>query len=360
MRDNFFIAWARPASAPRSRDSDSRAEETSSTIRAAFIIKARSPARLSSSPVCGAKSDSSWAAARTKSASAWARSANAFNASSDVRAADHSPYSIATVWASPFSPPKPSSKARWVAVSNRPRSSCWPCTSNSESPNSFSRPTPTAWSLMKARLRPSPAKVRRNTISPLVSMSWSRNNAQAPCAFSGSNTAVAEPWFAPARTAARPLEPVGPPTASPSESSKMDLPAPVSPVSTFRPGANSSSACSISTMSRIVSAASTLRLFESLEHFVESLTDPGTLVFLGLQIAALENVKGVAIPARAGIVVPQHGGGRLRLAVQAQAVIGFADALQGFGDLGRGLVLVDHGAETVDGADIVALVQVIA
>ena len=253
MRDSFFIACARPVSAPRSPDSDSSALLTSSAMREAFCISDRSPASFSSSPGCGSKSDSSVAAARTNSASAWARSASAFNSSSVARAADNSPNSAATVWASPFRPPKPSSSRRCVAVSNRPRSSCWPCTSSSRPPRSFSRPTPTASSLTKARLRPSAAKVRRITISSPAGMSWSASRVRAGCFFSGSNTAVALPCAAPARTEARPR----PPTARPSESSRMDLPAPVSPVSTFRPGANSSAACSIRTMSRMVSVEST-------------------------------------------------------------------------------------------------------
>ncbi len=159
MRLNFFSACASPVSAPRSPDRLSSAEETSSTMRAAFCIRARWPASLSSSPAWGSKSDNSCAAARTKSASICARSASALRPASASRAAASSPCSAATIWASPFRPPNPSSRARWVAVSNRPRSSCWPWTSSSKPPRSFSRPTPTASSLMKARLRPSAARV---------------------------------------------------------------------------------------------------------------------------------------------------------------------------------------------------------
>jgi len=46
------------------------------------------------------------------------------------------------------------------------------------------------------------------------------------------------------------------PSASPSESSRIDLPAPVSPVSTPRPGSNSSSSRSISTTSLMTSCLS--------------------------------------------------------------------------------------------------------
>ncbi len=55
-------------------------------------------------------------------------------------------------------------------------------------------------------------------------------------------TAVADPLrlHRAGRTAARP--PPRPPAARPSASRRMDLPAPVSPVSTLRPGANSSAA----------------------------------------------------------------------------------------------------------------------
>src|SRR5471030_3303395 len=106
----------------------------------------------------------------------------------------------------------------------------------------------------------------------------------------------------------------------------MDLPAPVSPVSTLRPGANSSAACSIRTMSRMVSAVSTsgpapeafsrkMRPTLESENAVESLTDPGAFVFHGLEIAALQDVVGILVPGRAGIIGAQHGGGGLRLIV---------------------------------------------
>src|SRR2546421_12473518 len=98
----------------------------------------------------------------------------------------------------------------------------------------------------------------------------------------------------------------------------MDLPAPVSPVSTFMPGANSSAACSIKTMSRMVSAASTPACLPNLENLMESLTDPGASVFHWFQVAALEDVVGVLVPARTRIVPSQHGGGGLGFAVQAQ------------------------------------------
>src|SRR5580658_6786972 len=132
----------------------------------------------------------------------------------------------------------------------------------------------------------------------------------------GSKMAVALPCAAPGRTVARPRLP----TASPSESSRMDFPAPVSPVRTLRPGANSSAACSISTMSRTVRAAS---IYENpnLENPVESLADPGAFVFLGTKVAALQYVIGVRVPLAAGIIGAQHGGGGLGFAVQAERVI---------------------------------------
>src|SRR5580704_17093029 len=128
--------------------------------------------------------------------------------------------------------------------------------------------------------------------------------------------AVADPCAAPGRTPARPR----PPTAKPSESSRMDLPAPVSPVRTLRPGANSSAACSIRTMSRTVSAAS--KAGPESKHLMESFIYPRLLVSLGQEIAPFQDVIGILVPDGAGIIGAQHGGGGLRLAVQPEGIIG--------------------------------------
>src|SRR5690348_15125443 len=238
---------------------------------------------------------------------------------------------------------------RCVETSNRPRSSAWPCTSTSIEPTSRRKVTPTGSSLTKARVLPSAASVRRRTISLSTGIDCSASSACTPLRVEGSNTAVAEPCAAPGRTEARPR----PPAANPKASSRIDLPAPVSPVRTFKPDANSSAAASIKTMSRTVSAASIDRSFESL---AQDSGYPRALVNLGLQVTALQEFVGVLVPGAAGIVVAEHGGGGFRFVVYAQRIIGFGQALEGFGDLRGLLILLHHRAEAVDGADIVAFV----
>src|ERR1700749_1246777 len=147
--------------------------------------------------------------------------------------------------------------------------------------------------------------------------------------------AVADPWLAPGRTPARPRAPM----VSPSESSRMDLPAPVSPVSTFSPGANSSAALSIRTMSRTVRAAS---IGDSLENLRESFADPGAFVFYRFHMVALQEIISVPVPLAARIVGAQNGGRRLGFVVDAERVIGLGQALQRLGDLRGALVLEHH------------------
>src|SRR5579864_4672061 len=242
---------------------------------------------------------------------------------------------------------------RWVETSNKPRSSAWPCTSTRIAPTSRRKATPTGSSLTKARVRPSAASVRRRTISLSTAMDCSARSAWAPLRADGSKTAVAEPWAAPGRTDARPR----PPAANPKASRRIDLPAPVSPVRTFRPGANSSAAASIKTMSRTVSAASIDRPFESL---AQDSGYPRALVNLRLQMMPLQELVGVLVPGAAGIIVAQHGGRGFRFAVDTQRIVGLGQTLQGFGDLRGLLILLDDRAKAVDGADIIALVEVVA
>ena len=105
-------------------------------------------------------------------------------------------------------------------------------------------------SLTNARVRPSAPCTRRRMIVPSSSMALSRKIARAGCVGSGSKTATTWPCSQPARTS--PPSPRAP-NASERESRRMDLPAPVSPVSTKRPDAKSISSLSIRTMSRIES-----------------------------------------------------------------------------------------------------------
>src|SRR5882724_3133293 len=140
----------------------------------------------------------------------------------------------------------------------------------------------------------------------------------------------------------------------------MDLPAPVSPVSTARPRGNSISSRSIRTMSRIERRASMRDQFLAETQFLEGPGNIGTLVLARLETAGLYKIIGVLVPAAVGKIVPKHGSGGLRLADNADRHIGLGEPGQRFLDMPRGLILGDHGLETVDGGGVVALVHVIA
>src|SRR3989440_10771333 len=103
----------------------------------------------------------------------------------------------------------------------------------------------------------------------------------------------------------------------------MDLPAPVSPVSTARPRENSISSRSIRTMSRIERRASMRDLFLAETQFLEGPGDVGTLVLARLETAGLYKIISVLVPAAVREIVSQHRGGGLRLAAHADRPIGF-------------------------------------
>src|SRR5260370_42631325 len=94
----------------------------------------------------------------------------------------------------------------------------------------------------------------------------------------------------------------------------MDLPAPVSPVSTARPRENSISSRSIRTMSRIERRASMRVQFLTETQFLEGPGAIGTLVLARLETAGLYKIIGVFVPVAFGKIVPEHGSGGLRLA----------------------------------------------
>src|SRR5258705_181021 len=151
-------------------------------------------------------------------------------------------------------------------------------------------------------------------------------------------------------------------------SSRMDLPARVSPVSTARPRENSISSRSIRTMSRIDRRASMRSKFLTATyigqgtetHLLEGPGNIGTLVLARLETAGLYKIIGVLVPAAVGKIVPEHGGCGLRLADDADRHIGLGQPGQRFLDMPRGLVLGDHGLEAVDCGGVVALFHVIA
>ena len=131
--------------------------------------------------------------------------------------------------------PNASSNAAWLAGSAKPICSCWPCTSTSSEDARRSSATPTGWSLMNARVRPSLASTRRSTTSPSASRPCSESSGVSGCPAGGAKQAVTLAWSAPART--NPASALAP-SARPRLSSRIDLPAPVSPVSTVSPGPN--------------------------------------------------------------------------------------------------------------------------
>src|SRR5260370_27082885 len=271
-----------------------------------------------------------------------------------VRRASQSCSSAATSFSRPA---KASSNCRWVEASTSARSSCWPWISTSAAPTDLRVCTLIAWSLMKARVRPSASCTRRRIISPSSSRPLAARIAVAGWPFGTSNTAVIWPWSAPWRT--RPASP-RPPSASAKASSRMDLPAPVSPVSTARPRENSISSRSIRTMSRIERRASMRDLFLAEAQFLEGPGNVGTLVLARLETAGLYKIIGVLVPAAVRKIVSQHRGGGLRLADDADRHIGFGQPGQRLLDMPGGLILGDHGLEAVDGGGVVALFHVIA
>src|ERR1700731_1235454 len=210
---------------------------------------------------------------------------------------------------------------------------------------------------MKARVRPSANCTRRRIISPVSSSPLSLSITAAGWPFGTSNTAVTWPCSAPCRT--RPASP-RPPSASANASRRMDLPAPVSPVSTASPRENSISSRSIRTMSRIERRASMRNKFLTETQFLEGLGNIGALILARLETAGPYKIIGVLVPGTVGKIMPEHGGGGLCLADDADRHIGLGEPGQRFLDMPRGLVLGHHGLEAVDGGGVVALFHVIA
>src|SRR5947199_10756727 len=87
----------------------------------------------------------------------------------------------------------------------------------------------------------------------------------------------------------------------------MDLPAPVSPVSTARPRENSISSRSIRTMSRIDRRASMKHQFLAETQLLEGPGNVGTRILARLETAGLYKIIGVLLPAAARHTVPKYG-----------------------------------------------------
>src|SRR5258706_7629425 len=198
---------------------------------------------------------------------------------------------------------------------------------------------------MKARVRPSASCTRRRIISRdssefVSSSALSLRINEAGWSFGTASTGVTCPCSAPWRT--RPESP-RPPSASAKASSRMDLPAPVSPVSTARPRENSISSRSIRTMSRIERRASMGDQFLAKTQFLEGPGDVGTLILARLETAGLYKIIGVLVPAAVGKIVPEHGGGGFRLADHAGRHISLGQTGQRFLDISRGLIIGEPG-----------------
>src|SRR3954447_23179044 len=215
---------------------------------------------------------------------------------------------------------------------------------------------------MKARVRPSASCTRRRIISQESAALRSSSPLSDRMAVTGwprgtSKTAVTWPCSRPWRT--RPASP-RPPSASAKASRRIDLPAPVSPVSTARPRENSISSRSIRTMSRIDRRASMRSEFLAEAQFLESPGNIGPLILARLETTGLYKIIRVLVPAAVGKVVPKHGRRRFRLSDDPDRHIRFGQPGQRFLDVPRGLILRDHGLEAVDRGGVVVLVHVIA
>src|SRR3954464_15992160 len=139
----------------------------------------------------------------------------------------------------------------------------------------------------------------------------------------------------------------------------MDLPAPVSPVSTARPRENSISSRSIRTMSRIDRRASMPEKFLTETQLLEGPGNIGTLILARLETAGLYKIIGVLVPAGVRKIVPEHGGGGLRLPDDADRQIAFGKPEQRLLDVASGLVARHHGLVAVDRGGEVALFHVV-
>src|SRR5216684_4790531 len=144
--------------------------------------------------------------------------------------------------------------ARWVCASSRPTCSCWPEMSRSPRVACPSCAAVASDPLTQARLRPSRCTVRRTTISAPAAGSPSADSRASVAAGSrGRNSAWTSASSAPVRTASACARP---PSTRCSASTRMLLPAPVSPVSTLNPGAKCASSSSMMAKARTRSSSS--------------------------------------------------------------------------------------------------------
>src|SRR5262249_31680767 len=96
-------------------------------------------------------------------------------------------------------------------------------------------------------------------------------------------------------------------------------------------------------------------LVPSETDLLEGPADPGPLILAGFNTAGFYKLIGVFVPGTVRKIMPEHGGGGLRLPDDAGRHIGLGQAVQRLLDMARGLILGHHGLETVDRAGVVAL-----
>src|SRR5579859_2062496 len=119
----------------------------------------------------------------------------------------------------------------------------------------------------------------------------------------------------------------------------MDLPAPVSPVSTVKPGRNARSSLSISKTSRIDRPTSIAS---------PDPVEPAGVFLRTDRILALDQGIAVGVPLIARIVEAEDGGHLLGLIGQAERGVALGQALERLRHMGGGLVIVDDAAIAVD------------
>src|SRR5262249_41501499 len=232
----------------------------------------------------------------------------------------------------------------------------------------------------KARPRPSAPTARRMMMGPSESSPRSRSRARTGWSSPRSNAAVTTACSVPWRTS---LASPRAPSARPSASSRIDLPAPVSPVSAEKPGSSARSSWSIRTTSRIERRASmagshggaearqcgesSLRLVPhsapsaappGLEQPVDRAPHEGALAVRprrALDRFLLHQLVGVEIPFAGGIIVAEYGGDAARLVGEAERGVALGHAVQRLGHLAAGLKLLNHDFVAVDRGEVTAL-----
>src|SRR6185312_16379595 len=81
-------------------------------------------------------------------------------------------------------------------------------------------------------------------------------------------------------------------------------------------------------------------------------------IFLRRQALALQQGVGVLVPLAVGEIVPEHGGGGLRLVGDSETEVSLDQAVERFGRMARGLVILKDVAKAIDGGGVIAAVEI--